>query len=133
MMASLLKVRPIGRSSMIPAYTGNSTGVEDDIVVLTLNDKGMIRECSKTSWNLLGCPSSQLIWKHISLLLPQLVGVQLMNGKKLNPRLCFLSRIGHHFEVTCPDGIQLASEIFFNNIESSGRHYVRVIVRPVPE
>lgn len=132
MMTTLLKVRPSG-GSVIAIGAGNYTESDDDTVVLTLNDKGMIRECSKTSWKLLGCPSNQLIWKHITLLLPQLVGVQLMYNKRINPRLRFLSRIGYRFEVVCPDGIHVASEIFFNHVETAERNYLRVIVRPVSE
>lgn len=113
------------------APTGESVDTPQDSVVLMLNDKGMIRECSKTSRQILGCPSSLLIWKHISLLLPQLEKVQLTDGKRINPRLQFLSHIGHRFEVVCPDGQHIESEMFINNVETSGNDYLRVILRPV--
>lgn len=129
-MATLLNTRQ--STALLAFKTGSSFDVDDHAVVLTLNDKGMIRQCSKTSRELLGCPASELIWKPISMLLPQLDGVQLMNGRRINPRLRFLSRLGHHFEVICPDGIRLASEIFLSSVENAGHSYLRVILRPVP-
>lgn len=115
----------------VSASRGESVDPPQDSVVLMLNNKGMIRECSKTSRQVLGYPSSRLIWHHISMLLPQLENIQLTDGKRINPRLQFLSHIGHRFEVICPDGQHMESEMYINNVETSGNDYLRVILRPI--
>ncbi len=103
---------------------------KDNIAVLTLNDKGMIRECNQAVGTLFGCRPSNLIWQHISVLLPQLAETPLITGGTINPRLRFLSRIGHPFEVVRMDGARVASELFFNTTENRGRKQLRVIISP---
>jgi hypothetical protein len=63
-------------------------------------------------------------------LLPQLAKIALMPGEQINPRLRFLSRIGHHFEVAGLDGANFVRELFFHIVENSGRRHLRVILCP---
>jgi PAS domain-containing protein len=72
---------------------------DENRLVLTLHYNGMITECNKAGGKLLGCLPSELIWQHISRLLPQLKNVALMEGPNLNPYLHFLSRVGYKFDV----------------------------------
>lgn len=131
MMASVLKTHKTGEMIAVAGGAKDSTITEDDVVVLTLNDNGMIRDCSKACGKLLGCASDRLIWRHVSMLLPQLAKTALMLGGQINPRLRFLSHIGHRFEVVAPDGVRFISKLFFNDVEHSGRHNLRVIICPV--
>lgn len=103
---------------------------EEAMATLTLNDKGMIRDCSQALGKLLGCQPSNLLWQHISLLMPQLAKTTLMNTGQINPRLHFLSRIGYPFEVIGVNGTRFASELFFNVVGSIGRQQLRIIIRP---
>lgn len=132
-MATLLLANHAGERAALMGGEKYSTGAEDSMAVLTLTDKGMIRECSVAAGRLFGCQPSQLVWQHISMLLPQLAKTVLMQGEQINPRLHFLSRIGHRFEVTCANGAGFASKLFFNSVENSGRHCLRVIIRPAEE
>ena len=109
------------------------TGAEVPMAVLTLNDKGMIRECSQAAGTLLGCQPSKLLWQHVSRLLPQLAGTTLMKAGQINPHLRFLSRIGYHFDVIGLNGAHYASELFFSVAESLGRQHLRIIIRPAGE
>lgn len=109
----------------------HTTSIEDDKVVLTLNDNGTIRECNEAGSRIFGCPPSKLIWQHISTFLPQLAGVALMQGEQINPRLRFLSHIGHQFEVIGKGGARFACAIFLSEVENVGLHYVRVILSPI--
>jgi nitrogen-specific signal transduction histidine kinase len=102
----------------------------DEPAVFTLDANGLIRTCNKAAGQLLGCPSSTLVWQHVSNILPQLSGTTLMQDGHINPRLRFLSRIGHRFQLTIPDGKHDSGRIFINDLENSGRHIVRLIVYP---
>lgn len=104
---------------------------EDDTAVLTLCDNGTIFECNNAAGALLDCAPSRLTWQHISTILPQLAEIALMQGEKLNPNLRFLSRIGYTFEVVGMTGAHFASAVFFNEIENLGKHFFRIILRPV--
>lgn len=104
---------------------------EDNTAVLTLSDNGTIIECNNAAGVLLGCAPSRLTWQHISTILPKLAEIALMQDKKINPNLRLFSRIGYAFEVIGMTGAHFASVVFFNEIENSGRHFLRVILRPV--
>ncbi|HQR51451.1 MAG TPA: PAS domain-containing protein [Methylophilaceae bacterium] len=102
----------------------------ENMAVLMLNDNGMIYGCNKACEKLFGYLSGEIIWKHISMLLPQLAGIALMSGQQINPRLHFLTHIGHQFEVVGLGGIHFASQLFINEVENLGQHYLRLIISP---
>lgn len=114
----------------VRAAAKGSVGVEETMAVVTLTDRGVIRECSQAVYKLFGCRPSKLVWKHVSLLLPELAEVTLMSGGEINPRLRFLSRIGYRFEVAIPGSASSAGKLFFNSIESSGLGFLRIIICP---
>ena len=132
-MATLLLADQAGGRAALMGRENCLTDVEDSMAVLTLTDKGMIRECSEAVERLFGCQAGQLVWQHISVLLPQLAEVVLMQGEQINPRLRFLSRIGHHFKVASLDGAGFASQVFFHSVENAGRRHLRVILCPTGE
>lgn len=105
------------------------TSLDDEMVTLTLTEKGIISECSSTCDKLLGYPTHQLIWKHISVLLPQLANLG-QAGLHTLSRLRYLSHIGYRFDLRTLDGGSLPSRLFFSEIETAGRHYLRVLIRP---
>ena len=110
---------------------GNRTEfTEDDRAVLTLDANGLIRNCNKAAAKLMKCSTSMLVWQHVSNFLPQLMDTQLMQDGHLNPRLRFLSRVGHRFALAMPNGGHIASRIFFNDLENAGRHNLRLIICP---
>jgi len=98
---------------------------------LTIYDNGMIRSCSKAAVELLGYSFDKLRWRHISTFLPQLSDIAIIKGGQIDPNLRFLSHIGYHFDVIDMQGAHIACALFFNEIERSGKHYLRVIFRPV--
>jgi len=125
-MATLLNT-PTELASQFGNHTGFS---EDDRAVLTLDANGLIRSCNKAAAKLMDCSTSKLVWQHVSNFLPQLADTQLMQDGHLNPRLRFLSRVGHRFALAMPNGGQIASKIFFNDLDNAGRHNVRLIICP---
>lgn len=104
---------------------------EEITAVLTLYDNGTICECNKAAGELLGCSPIKLTWQHISTFLPQLAGASLMQGERINPNLRFLSHIGYSFEMIGITGVHFACALFFNEVENLGKHYLRLIIRPV--
>ena len=104
---------------------------DENRLVLTLHYNGMITECNKAGGKLLGCLPSELIWQHISRLLPQLKNVALMEGSNLNPYLHFLSRVGYRFDVISLRGARLIARVFFCEIGSMEHRFLRVIICPL--
>lgn len=106
---------------------------DENRLVLTLHYNGMITECNKAGSKLLGCLPSELIWQHISRLLPQLKNVALMEGPNLNPYLHFLSRVGYKFDVISLRGARLIARVFFCEIGSMEHRFLRVIICPLSQ
>ncbi len=113
-----------------PAASDDS---DENRLVLTLHYNGMITECNKAGGKLLGCLPSELIWQHISRLLPQLQNVALMEGSNLNPYLHFLSRVGYKFDVISLKGARLIARVFFCEIGSMEHRFLRVIICPLSQ
>jgi len=106
---------------------------DENRLVLTLHYNGMIAECNKSGSKLLGCLPSELIWQHISRLLPQLKNVALMEGSNLNPYLHFLSRVGYKFNVISLRGASIIARVFFCEIGSMEHRFLRVIICPLSQ
>jgi hypothetical protein len=104
---------------------------DENRLVLTLHYNGMITECNKAGGKLLGCLPSELIWQHISRLLPQLKNVALMEGPNLNPYLHFLSRVGYKFDVISLRGARLIARVFFCEIGTMEHRFLRIIICPL--
>ena len=113
--------------------TKSVADVENDSLVLTLHYNGMISDCNKAGGKLLGCLPSELIWQHISRLLPQLKNIALMQGQNLNPYLRFLSRVGYKFDVISLKGAHLVCKVFFCEIGCMGHRFLRVIICPIAQ
>jgi hypothetical protein len=117
------------------AHSAKQASIHDESdenrLVLTLHFNGMITECNKAGGKLLGCLPSELIWQHISRLLPQLKNVSLMEGSNLNPYLHFLSRVGYKFDVISLRGARLIARVFFCEIGSMDHRFLRVIICPL--
>lgn len=125
-MATLLNTP----TEMASQFGNRNPFPEDDRAVLTLDVNGLIRNCNKAAAKLMECPTSQLVWQHVSNLLPQLADTELMQNGHINPRLRFLSRVGHRFQLAMPGGGHASGRIFFNDLENAGRHNLRLIICP---
>lgn len=117
----------------LPAAVKLPDDEDDNRLVLTLHLNGMITECNKAGGRLLDCLPSELVWRHISQLLPQLKNVALMQGQNLSPHLRFLSRIGYQFEVISLKGAHLLGKAFFCEIGSMEHRFLRVIICPLSQ
>lgn len=98
---------------------------------VTLNEEGMICWCDFPAMNKSGYRPSDLIWHHISVLLPELEGIALTCDGEINPRLRFFSRIGRPFQMKMLEDKYLAARLFIRNIDKPGRRYLRAMIFPV--
>ncbi|MFZ3040433.1 MAG: PAS domain S-box protein [Thiobacillus sp.] len=112
------------------ANTHVSSGVSDagkiDLAVLTLDDQGMIRDCSRACEQVFGYPPEELAGRHVSMLLPQLPDTDLVQDGRINARLAHLCHCAVAFQARRSDGRCFASELFVNLL---GSHNVVVLVR----
>jgi hypothetical protein len=107
-----------------------STDTTGSMAELMVNSNGIIHGCNKAFERLFGYLSSDILWKPVSMLLPTLERINLITGEEINPRLRFLMHIGHPFDVIGLGGIHLASQLFINEVENLGQHYLRIIICP---
>jgi PAS domain-containing protein len=105
--------------------------IEGQKIVLIFDDNGTICDCNEAGAKLLECMSSELIGQPISSVLPELTEIKLFQGTQSIPKLLFLSRIGHHFEVVRMFGTRFAGNLFFSDVYQRGQHRLRVIICPV--
>ena len=103
----------------------------DNKIRLTLNEQGMICDYDIPAGDPLGYRRSELAWRHISVLLPELAGINLMRDGQINPRLRFLSHIGHRFQLVGRGGKPCLGKLFIHDVENSGRHDLRAMIFPV--
>lgn len=103
--------------------------VIDDVLELTLTPQGVICDCVVPYGSWLGYRRSEIVWRHISALLPDLAEIEIMCGEELNPRLRFLSHIGHLFRLVDSDGKPCRGELFIRDTENRG-HELRAMIFP---
>jgi len=97
-----------------------------DLATLTLDDLGVIRDCSRACEPVFGYRPDELIGRHISVLLPQLPDADLVQEGRINSRLAFLCHCAFAFQARRRDGRFFASELFINRLDT---HNVVVLVR----
>lgn len=108
-------------------------GVREDMAAMTLDERGMIRDCNRASENLFNYCRSEMVWRHVSMLLPQLAELELMQNGQPNPRLRFLCHTGRHFQAVTQSGGRFASKLFFNLLNGGPQGGLSLIVRPAEE
>ena len=102
----------------------------DNKIELTLNEQGMICGCNILTDDLFGYRRGASAWGHISELMPELAAIKLMRDGQINPRLRFLSHIGHRFQLLSLSGKLFDVKFFIREIENQGRRYLRAMIFP---
>ena len=98
---------------------------------LALDERGMIQDCSKSFESLFGFQRRDLVWQHVSRLLPQLTGVDLVQAGRLNPILNYLCHCGHHYEAQDRQGRIISCILSLVRVEFDGRRSLRLIINPL--
>lgn len=102
----------------------------NDLARLALNDHGVIQDCSETCEQVFGYRQEELAGRHVSTLLPQLEGTELVREDRVNSRLAFLCHCAVPFTARHRDGNSFTSELFINRLRN---HYVVVLVRALEQ
>jgi hypothetical protein len=106
---------------------------EKNVARLTLDRHGLIQDCNPTGAALFKYALGTLVRKHVSILLPQLADIELLQNGEINPQLRFLCRLGRQFEAVNQQGERFATQLFFNVLGSTESAQLSLIVRPVQD
>ncbi|MCX8016860.1 MAG: PAS domain S-box protein [Rhodocyclaceae bacterium] len=102
---------------------------EEEPAVLVLDGQGRIAECDRRGESLFGYACSELVGRHVSLLIPELAELELFEGGQPNARLRYRSRIGYRFFVTRRDGEQFPAILFLNCLDNAQGVRLSLLVR----
>lgn len=106
----------------------NNLFVPDDPPALSLDESGVIHDCSRSFEKLLGFLREELVERHVSTLLPQLAGVELVQAGHFNPLLNYLCRCGHCFMVQNQRGDTLDINLNFVHLGYDGGRFLKMFV-----
>jgi len=122
--ASILPVK--SPQANMPRLSDIPEARPNDLCTFTLDDMGTIRDCSRACEQIFDYMQEELVGRHISMLLPQLTNVDLVQEGGINSRLAFLCHCAVVFQARCRDGQSFISELFINRLDT---HNVLVLVR----
>ena len=108
----------------------SSVDEREDLAALAVDALGVIRYCNRATAALFKYRFDQLLGQHVSMLLPQLADLQLLQDGQPNARIRFLCRVGHHFEGVAQDGERFTSELFLSVLHGLESDRLSLIVRP---
>lgn len=123
-------MNPVGKADAASEIRPSSRSAWQDPPALTLDERGMICDCSKAGEKLFGYPRQDMVLQHVSKLLPEFSEIQLVKDGQFNPQLSFLCHCGHHFRATNRLGNDFMSELHFVILNDTGIRQIRMIVRP---
>ena len=109
-----------------------AASVAKDAALLTLDGRGMIIDCNQGAETLFNYHREAMVWHAISMLLPELAELNLIENGQPNSRLRFQSRIGRQFHLHPRHGEQVACQLCLNLLDSKGLGRLSLIVIPCP-
>lgn len=98
------------------------------MATVALSDDGLIQGCCPACEKIFGYRQTELLGRHVSVLLPKLEGVELVKQNEINPRLKYLCHCAIPFLAKRRDGRNFAGEVFFNRL-NRGETGLQIIVR----
>lgn len=119
----------------VPMEVSNTVPIEfkqianETFAVMIVSEQGLIYDCSKKGASLLGWMQHDLIGRSIAEVIPKLASVTLLKQGRANAYLRFLSRIGHRFELIRKNNERTTGEIFFNDVQQEGVHYLLLTIQ----
>jgi hypothetical protein len=110
-------------------YPKRSLAKRREPAELTLDERGMILECTDSAEDLFEYGRTQLVGQPVHRLLPKLSAIKLVEDGKINPQLGFLCRCGHRFLTKGQYGT-FSSELFIVILTYGGMTHLRLIMHP---
>ena len=99
-----------------------------DPPALSLDERGMIKDCNKSFEKLVGFRRAKLVWHHVSTVFPELKEVELFQKGQINPMLSYLSRCGQQYRIQHSLGGTISERLNFVSIDNGGKRVLRLIV-----
>lgn len=99
-----------------------------ELATIELDAHGVIQDCSATCEQVLGYARAELLGRHVSLVVPKLLGIELLKQDQINPRLAFLCHCAIPFRARRRDGGSIAAQLFINRLNGA-RAALRMIIR----
>ncbi len=100
-----------------------------DLATILLDEHGFICDSDRVCEALFGYGCTEMVSRHVSVVLPQLTNVQLLYDGAPNPKLRYLCRIGVQFQGLGRDGERFSCDLFLNRLHSRGLPPLRLLVR----
>ncbi len=107
---------------------GSARPLRQHQVVLTLNEEGFIQEIIDTCK--IAIKNILTVHAHISSLLPKLEGIKLISRDAINPKLNYLSHIGHLFVIRLSEHQFIFGTLFFHCYKEDNQYRIRVTIFP---
>lgn len=101
----------------------------EETAMLVLDGRGVISDCDRAGESLFGYACTELIGRHVAVLIPELAGQQFILRGQLNQRLRYRSRIGHPFRVVPRGRESFPGILFLNCLDNPGGVRLSLIVR----
>ncbi len=120
-------------SHIQPLSSDKSFFTRDDPPALSMDEDGVIHDCSRAFEVLFGFLREDVVEQHISRFFPQLCGVDLVQSGQFNPLLSYLCRCGHLFRVQNRGGDMLAINLSFVHVGYDGSRILKMFMRPPRE
>lgn len=96
---------------------------------LTLDEHGVIVDCSGQGEEFFGYARSELARQHVSMVVPWLAGLDLFKNGQPNAYFSFLCHIGHTFEVIPRRGVVFLCGFSLVCLTDAGQTLVRLIAQ----
>ncbi len=104
---------------------------EEELAVLSLDERGMICDCSAAVAEVSGYLPGELLGRHVSFLLPGLPESILVEGGQINPRISFLCHCEHLFHIKDSNGRMLPSQLHLFELNNPNGSPFRMILLPL--
>jgi PAS domain S-box-containing protein len=99
--------------------TATSEPLPFDQAIITTDRVGVVRSCCPQCEKIVGHKATELVGRHISILIPKLGDLELMLGDEINPRLRYQSRCAIPFQARQRDGASFAIELIFRRLHDA--------------
>jgi PAS domain S-box-containing protein len=102
-----------------------------ELATIAMDDQGLIQDCSSACEQVLGYPRTELLGRHVSMLVPKLEGIELVRQNQINPRLAYLCHCAIPFRTKRRDGRSFPSQLFISRLDGGAKPGLRMIIRDV--
>lgn len=116
-------------SERLPVLASRDDNGDNGLAFLTLDEGGVIIDCDGAVEAMFGYSPADLIYRHVSVLLPRLQDMELTQGGQLSSRLHYLCHIGVPFLVRCRDDEHFLGNLLLTDLSTPAERRLRLGIR----